>query len=390
MEIENKIPETTEPEKKIEPATELKSESKTESKTESEASCCKQWHKKWCTPERRKRVLTVLAIAVVLLALVGYKFRGASPLDFFQHKKVLKADEAKAAALDFIDKNLVQPGTKVDITAATLENGLYKLDIAVGTQKITAYMTTDGSQFFPTGMDMKANQAADKAAADKSGDAAPAKPIVKSDKPNVKLFVMSYCPFGTQIEKGILPAVAALGSKINFTLEFVNYSMHNDHTTGDRKELDENLRQYCIQKNQPAKLGAYLTCFLKVGKGTEASCMAQAGVADVTGCMAQADTQFNVTKDFNDQSTYKGQFPPFTVNEADNAKYNVGGSPTLVINDTTADAAGRDSASLLKTICSAFNTPPAECKAQLSSAAPAAGFGDAAGSAPASNASCGS
>lgn len=400
MDNENKIPETP-TEDKIEQKEELKNETKeeirkevaVENETDAVAGCCGKKHKGKCTPERKRMILLGVAIAAVLVILVGYKFKPASFAAFFNHKKVLTADQAKATALDFIDKNLVQPGTKVDISTVTAVGSLYKLDIAVGTQKITAYMTNDGSQFFPTGMDMNAAPATADKSDSASADATPAKAVPKSAKPDVKLFVMSYCPYGTQIEKGILPAIAALGNKINFTLEFVDYSMHNDHATGDRKELDENLRQYCIQKLQPTNLAAYLTCFLKVGQGTENSCMASAGIAaaPVASCMQQADTQFDVTKDYNDQSTYQGQFPPFNVDKADNVKYGVQGSPTLVINDTTTDAAGRDSASLLKTICSAFTTPPAACQAQLSSTAPAAGFGtgtDAAGATTGAN--CGS
>ncbi|HPW44193.1 MAG TPA: hypothetical protein PLX67_00560 [bacterium] len=56
----------------------------------------------------------------------------------------------------------------------------------------------------------------------------------------------------------------------------------------------------------------------------------------------------------------------------------------MIINDQEISV-NRDSASLLKTICSAFNNSPEECSAQLSSDSPAAGFtsennGTAAGS----------
>ncbi len=387
MDNENKVPETIETEQK-------KEEIIVEDKKENEDGCCAGAYKKWCTPERKKIILLVLAIVIVLVALVGYKYKPASFMNFFQHKKVLTADEAKTKALDFIDKNMVTSGTKVSIDQVVEESGMYKLSLNVKGQKITAYMSKDGNRFFPDeGIDMNAT----KATADNTQAAAPAAEVPKSDKPDVKLFVMSYCPYGTQVEKGILPVLATLGNKIKFTLEFVDYSMHNDHATGDRKELDENMRQYCIEKNQPTKLDAYLTCFLKKGQGTEAACMATAGVntTQVASCMKQVDTQFNVTKDFNDTSSYSGgQFPMFEVNKDDNTKYGVQGSPTLVINDTTTEPAGRDSASLLKTICSAFNTPPAACQAKLSSAAPSPGF-DAeaaaagASSAAASAASCG-
>jgi len=130
---------------------------------------------------------------------------------------------------------------------------------------------------------------------------------------------------------------------------------------------------------------------LKKGQGTENDCLTQAGVnaTQVQGCMSQTDTQFDVTKDFNDKSTYQGQFPPFNVNKDDNVKYGVQGSPTLVINDTVDQTAGRDSASLLKTICSAFNTAPDACNQSLSATVPSPGFGDSASNGSGSNASCG-
>jgi hypothetical protein len=78
------------------------------------------------------------------------------------------------------------------------------------------------------------------------------------------------------------------------------------------------------------------------------------------------------------------------VDKEDVEKYGVQGSPTLVINGETVQA-GRDSASILAAICSAFNEPPAACKTELSSTPPAPGFGtgkDSTGGASA-NAGCG-
>ena len=72
---------------------------------------------------------------------------------------------------------------------------------------------------------------------------------------------------------------------------------------------------------------------------------------------------------------WSGRFPPFKVYDAENKKYGVQGSPTLVINGEQADT-GRDAQSLLAAICSAFDDKPAECKTDLSSAGnPAPGFG---------------
>ena len=364
-------PEKIETEEKAEPVEE----------TEEATSCPKQMCK---SPKH------IVAGVLLVLILVGF---GYYKLVWSKHN--LTESAAKQKVTDFINNNLMQGGSKANITSVTKENGMFKVMVEIGEgaqkQTITSYLSADGSKFFPSVMDIaEIEQKASQTPNDANPDAAAKQAdIPKTDKPTVELFVMSYCPYGTQIEKGILPTLAALGSKVNFTLKFVSYSMHNDLASNDRKELDENLRQYCIQKNQPAKLSAYLTCFLKVGKGTETSCMQSSGIASLTvaNCMKQADTQFNVTKDFQDKSTYQGSYPLFEVNKADNDKYGVKGSPTLVINGVEAAAAGRDSTSLLKTICSGFKTAPKECSATLATAAPAPGFGD--GTAPAGGAATG-
>jgi hypothetical protein len=327
----------------------------------------------------KNNIATLILVVGVLAAGVWYvKFGPKRQTD-------IGLEGAKTKVTEFVTNNLVQPGTKLEVTGATLENGLYKVSFKVGNQAVDSYITKDGSKFFPQAMDVAevAKQAADSKSKPEAKNTTPAP---KTDIPEVNLFVMSYCPYGTQIEKGILPVINALGAKIKFTLKFVDYAMH------DKKEIDENLRQYCIQKNQPAKLSAYLTCFLKKGQGTESDCMTSAGVAvaQVTSCVATTDTQFKVTEGFNDKSKWSnGTYPPFDVDKADNQKYGVQGSPTLVINGQETSV-GRDPASMQKAICDAFNTAPAECQKQLSSEAPTPGFGEGTTASPAgSNASCG-
>jgi hypothetical protein len=154
------------------------------------------------------------------------------------------------------------------------------------------------------------------------------------------------------------------------------------------KELSENLLQYCIQKEQPEKLAAYLKCFLE--NSQSASCLDSTGVnkAKANSCVAKTDKQFKVTANYTNKVGYQGSFPGFDVNKTDNDKYNVGGSPTLIINGQDIQS-GRDSASLLATICSAFNNPPKECSTTLSSAAPSAGFGSGTATNGAAAAGCG-
>lgn len=192
--------------------------------------------------------------------------------------------------------------------------------------------------------------------------------ITKKDTPEVELFVMSQCPYGTQMEKGLLPVMGLLKDKADIEIKFVNYAMHG------QKEIDENIRQYCIQKEQNSKFIKYMKCYLAEGESSE--CVEEAGVdkTKLSICEGLTDAQFRISADFEDKSTYTGDYPSFSIHDADNEKYGVRGSPTLVINGVTASVA-RDSASLLKAVCSGFSEKPEECDEELESATPVPGFG---------------
>jgi|WetSurMetagenome_2_1015567.scaffolds.fasta_scaffold02030_13 hypothetical protein len=326
----------------------------------------------------KKAIILSLMLAFVL---AGCGVKGSTTA------KILKPDEAKAKITDYINNTLLA-GAPYKATVGDLSeaNGLYKMSIDVNNQKIDAYMTRDASIFFPQAIDMiKKTETASSSPANQEVSK-------KTAKPSVELFVMSQCPYGTQIEKGILPVIAALGKKIDFAVKFCDYSMHG------QAELNEQMSQYCIQKNESQNFQPYLNCYLgSTGTAADAAnCVKSTKInaAKLASCISATDKTYKVTAGFNDKSTWnkdqKGNpaFPLFNVFKADNEKYGVGGSPTLVINGETVSSA-RDSASLLAFICSAFTTAPAECQKTLSSTVPAPGFGNAASSGSTGSASCG-
>ena len=310
-----------------------------------------------------KTSIIILAVIIILIAVLY--FTGA-----FSGSNVISPAAAQTKIEKFINENLMAPGSTAKIEAITETNGLYKLSINVGKDKnVDAYVSKDVSLFFPSAIEMKETKTAsnDNATATNNTTAAAVNAIPTSTKPLVELFVMSYCPYGTQIEKGIIPVVEKLGSKIDFKLKFVDYSMHGE------KELRENMTQYCIQKEQTSKLLPYLKCFLETEDST--GCLTKTGVdgTKLATCVSATDKQFNVLT----QTEKRGQFPVFNIFEADNEKYDIQGSPTLIINGKESQS-NRDSASLLSAICAVFSTKPAECNAKLSSTNPAPGFGSGA------------
>ncbi len=320
--------------------------------------------------------MSLIAIGAIYFLLAPY-VKSISIQNPIKPENMIKLEDAKTKTENFIN-NYLMNGGKITVKNAGEEYGLYKIVVDSGNGKnIDTYITKDGKLFFQS-FDIEKIEGVKNNAAPSGAE------IKKSDKPEVELFVMSHCPYGTQIEKGILPVVSALGSKINFDLKFTDYAMHGE------KELKEELNQYCIKTGEPAKFNGYLKCFIESANGDSATCLKKTGIntAKLKTCVDATDKQFKVTANFKDKTAWNGNFPTFNIYKESNAKYGVQGSPTLIINGATATS-GRDSASLLKTICSAFNTPPKECETTLSSASPSTGFGVGT-SGSAGSASCGS
>jgi len=330
--------------------------------------------------KKQSFILGLIIVLIVVGAALYNHYRPGKNNNITEQGTASQLEAMKSKVEKFINENLVPPGVKATVKNISEENGLYKLTINVNNQEITSYASKDGKNFFPEAISMETktqNQ-------NEPANQAPNQPITKSAVPEVDLFVMSYCPYGLQAEKGILPVVDLLGSKIKFNLKFVDYAMHGE------KEIDENLRQYCIDKIAPAKLSAYLKCFTEQGNADACLKNVQIDAPALNACTIAADTQFQIKAKFNDKTTWaNSQYPPFDIYKADNEKYKVGGSPTLVINGVTVSPA-RDSQSLLTTICSAFSDQPSECSQKLSSQTPSPGFGSTAGaSSGSSDASCG-
>lgn len=257
----------------------------------------------------------------------------------------------------------MQPGSKASVEEVGTEYGLYKLKIDIGSGVVDSYLTKDGKLFFPQALNIE-----DINEEESAEQKMPlAESTNKNDKPLVELFIMSHCPYGTQMEKTILPVVKALGDNIDFRLRFNSYAMHGE------KELVEQINQYCIIEEQSDVLYDYLDCFLLAGDSE--TCIASAGVNKdkLKTCFNKTEKENNILADFNNKN-YQGNYPSFNLYAEDNELYKVSGSPTLIINGEEL-VPERNPASVLYTVCSAFNNQPDECFLPISSAAPAPGFG---------------
>jgi glutaredoxin len=319
-------------------------------------------------------IIVTILLAIGLVAMYLY------PLNCNAIGQVISVEEANTKIVDYI--NTIAPSEVSHISTQDL-GALYQVTILYEGDEIPLYVSKDGKFWTSMVNSLEPRPTPPSTSAD-GGQQPPAEPP-KSDKPVVELFVMSHCPYGTMAEKGIIPAVELLGNKIDFKLRFVYYAMHPTYG-----EVEEQLNQYCIQKEEPSKLIPYLKCFLKDGDGETCLTTANINSAKLSACTAAADTEFEITKNLEDESLWlSGRFPLFNIDKELNAQYSVQGSPSLVINGEQISS-GRSPAAYLSVICAAFNTAPEECSQTLSDQQYSPGFGyDVGSSGGADAAQCG-
>lgn len=296
--------------------------------------------------KRKKFNISVwmISTAVIFLLLI---------ISIFTHGFGIKAitgattSNIEDSVKEYIENNLVATGTKVEVSNLVEENGLYKVTLNIANQEFDSYVTKDGKLLFPTVIDMSKEVEAVQQTANVE--------IPKKDVAEADLFIMSYCPYGTQAQSAILPVMELLKDKVKINIRFVYYIMHG------KQEIDENTRQYCIQKEQNDKLTTYLKCFLD--SKNYANCLKTAKVDEtkLNKCVQDADKQFSITKNFDDKTSWlSGKYPLYNVDKTLNDKYKVQGSPTLIINGVEYSG-GRTSEEFKKAICSGFNKAPSEC-----------------------------
>lgn len=302
-------------------------------------------------------MVTSFVLGIILVFSV---FSGGMTGSVIGTKNSVTAEEASQLLKDFADAQ----GTSIEVISTTEEENFFNIKISVNGQEADVKITKDGKNLATLiPLDTKATNP------NTQSQPQPTE-VPKSDKPKVELFIMSHCPFGTQIEKGMLPVWKLLKNDIDFEIKFVYYAMHPS-----QGEVEEQLNQYCIQKEQKDKFYDYLTCFLEKGKGSECIESIKIDKTKLASCVKTTDDTYKVTENLNDESKWlSGRFPLFNIHKSDNEKYSIAGSPTLIINGVDAQAP-RDSASLLDLVCSSFNTAPELCNTELSSGQSSPGFG---------------
>ncbi len=176
----------------------------------------------------------------------------------------------------------------------------------------------------------------------------------KVDRPVADLYIMSYCPYGLQAQKWYLEVMSKLWKVADVNIKFVQYVMH------DQKEADENVVQYCIQKNEKDKYTKYLNCYLAEADKW-AACRKEVKIDEkkLTSCIDTTKKEFKVDEKMKDTSK---QYPDFDINKTEALAAGVQWSPTFVLNGIKLDKIGRNAKAFADAICSSFKNKPKDCE----------------------------
>ncbi len=294
----------------------------------------------------------MISTAVIFLLLIISVFTHGFGIKSITGATSLNIEEQVKA---YIEKNLVDSGTKVVVNDLQEENGIYKVSIDVNGQKFDSYVSQDGKLLFPTVIDMTKEVP--------TGTQATQQEVPKTDKPKDELYVFTYCPYGLQMEKTVIPVAKLLKDKIDFKIRQIG-AMHGEY------EKIEAERQLCIEKNYEDKFLDYVLAFAadtKIGncKG-EATCLSKELNPIYSDLGISSSKIDNCMKD-DAEKLYADE-------EKNAAGNGVSGSPTLIINNIETQSE-RNPEAVKALICSAFKSTPEECNQKLSSNNVAAGFG---------------
>jgi glutaredoxin len=310
-----------------------------------------------CICEKYKKFLPQI-IGVALLIII------ASALGYYElvwKKGNISPEEAKVQVEDFINNNLMQEGTKAEIGEVVKEEGLYKVTVKIGegaqAQEIQSYLTLDGKKFFPSApMDIEETKA--QIAEAKEKENAPEE-IPTSAKPTVDLYVMSFCPYGNKAEDTIQPVYELLKDKVDFNFHYiVSSSGDTINSLHGQPEVVQNEREACVLKYFGKDKWMGFVTYVNTNCGSDGACW-EAGI----GSVGLSSTKIAACVKAEGVALMKAE-------EKKSSEAGASGSPTMLVNGVSTKSVYKysDSEAYKQTICSAFETVPAECEKTLDSA----------------------
>jgi len=315
------------------------------------------------------RNLVIVILLIICLGLVSaliysqfFQQRNQSPtVENSQGEVGLSKEEVVDLAMKYINETLLQSQAEAKRSGdIEEEGGLYKFQIEIEGQKFFTYVTKDGKLFFPQAFNLIENPGGEKTTAKNCDE------VLKEDKPLLEAYVVSYCPYGLQMQRILSEIVKEIPQlkdyiKIRYLGAIVDEKITAMH---GEEEAKENLTQICLRQEQADKFFSYLSCFIK--DGNRENCLTAANIdkGKLNSCENDKNKGLKYAKeDFDLAGTHK-----------------VTGSPTLFLNQgqiSEFNFGGRTAEAVKKLLCCGFKSIPEQCAKTLSEKQAASGFSPA-------------
>ncbi|HDD45938.1 MAG TPA: hypothetical protein ENG42_00535 [Candidatus Aenigmarchaeota archaeon] len=280
----------------------------------------------------------------------------------------IPTSDAARKAIDYINNNILSGQEAKLVSVSDIGNGIYRMALEIGGRKFESYLSSDGRLLFPSGINLsKAIEKPEVKTRRQQGFDAPDR-----EKPNVKFFVMSFCPFGNQAEFGLEPVYRLLKEKVEWEPHYViysnymggskNYCLDNESkycSMHGIQELNQDVRELCVWKyySEPDH-SKWWDFVIKVNKNCNAR--------NADTCWEQYAKEVGIDVE-KIKKCQKEEALDLLKREVElNQQYGVRGSPTVFINDQRYSGL-RTPQAYLNAICSGFASPPEECSEQISS-----------------------
>ncbi|MEM5827971.1 MAG: hypothetical protein QW197_00465 [Candidatus Aenigmatarchaeota archaeon] len=288
-------------------------------------------------------------VLLVALIITLYYSNFSSSLGFFALKNNQNANEIGKKVIDYINKNLVQPGTSASLKDVKFDSslGLYVVTTEYQGNEIPVYVSPNGN-FLILGSVLDMSKQLNLASQSQQQ-------IPKSDRPKVELYIFSYCPYGVQAQSAFIEVAKAMKDYADFYVRFFSH-MHGEF------ERQQNMIQECIIRMYPQKYWDYAKIFVEEIYN---KCYGNVTCDKEESIKAMQRVGINATEILNCVQTKGSEYYNEDIKLAENL--GLTGSPSFVINGVYVSNVVRTPDGIKNVVCQAFNNPPAICNQTLGS-----------------------
>ena len=294
-------------------------------------------------------LLIIFAFSTMLLLLDKF--------GIFSSFFILSSNEIGKKVIDFINNNLVEPGTSAKLISVKDMGSYYEILTEYQGYKIPVYATKDGNVLFLQAIEIKETK--------RVQQTQNVQEIPKRERPEVELYIFSYCPYGVTTLHSFAIVGKLLGNKAEMKVKFFS-DMHGEH------ELQQNMIQACIQEVESSKYWDYAikfqeSVYSKCARSRDVNCDKNESIALMKEIGIDIDKVMKCVEE-KGKELYNRD-----VNDAN--RYGLTGSPSLVINGINVIRFDRSPEGIKRLICSSFVNPPDECSQTLPSSSSEASGG---------------